>query len=725
MRGRLHTLLAGRGIATITAFGLLVIGLALIATLSATHRPVLGTDSWGTSVSTPPRGHGVVCQPHETLPAETDAIRVSISPAGAGGGPALRLSALRGTRTIAAGSLRAGWRGKSATVPLAPRVIAAAPVRICIAIAAGHPVVLHGQHVSLALAATQSRERRRGVALRIDYLHAAESWWSSLPSVFQRMSWGRGFAGRWIVYFAIALMAIVAALTAALVVRDLGGEPGSAPEPRPPASHSRHDPRRVLAAVPRSAWICALIAALSAIAWSIVTPPFEGPDEPDHFAYVQVLAETGHLPHAAPANTYSPEETVVLHDLRFYTVRHHPADPSIASVAAQRHLEHDLGAGLSRVGGGAGTETTEPPLYYALEAVPYEVGARLNLLDRLALMRLLSALMAGVTALFAFLFVREALPGARWAWTVGGLGVALAPMLGFISGSVNSNSLLFAASAALFYCLARVFRRGLTTRRMVAIGAVTALGVFTNLNFLGLLAGVAVALFVLVPRRAGEPRRAAARAVAVAVLVAVIPVALGLVTGLISTAGPAVIKAQIAVSGVARGSLFAKLSYAWQLYLPPLPGMSHDFPGIITARSFWFDGLVGLYGWAAVRFASWVYDLALVPAAVVLALLVRSLATSREALRRRAPELASYVAGTLGVLAILAVVSYPAFLEHDPAYEQTRYLFPMLALLAAVFALAVRGAGARWGRVLGVLLVLAILAQDIFSQLLVASRFYA
>ncbi len=67
-------------------------------------------------------------------------------------------------------------------------------------------------------------------------------------------------------------------------------------------------------------------------------------------------------------------------------------------------------------------------------------------------MRLLSALMAGLTAFFAYLFVREALPGAPWAWAVGGLGVALAPLLGFMSGVVNPDAMLVAVSAATFYC---------------------------------------------------------------------------------------------------------------------------------------------------------------------------------------------------------------------------------------------------------------------------------
>ena len=50
--------------------------------------------------------------------------------------------------------------------------------------------------------------------------------------------------------------------------------------------------------------------------------------------------------------------------------------------------------------------------------------------------------------------MRECLPGRPWAWTVGGLGVALHPVLGFISGGVNPDALLFAVCAALFYALA-------------------------------------------------------------------------------------------------------------------------------------------------------------------------------------------------------------------------------------------------------------------------------
>ena len=78
--------------------------------------------------------------------------------------------------------------------------------------------------------------------------------------------------------------------------------------------------------------------------------------------------------------------------------------------------------------GSAQSSSNNPPLYYALQGIPYGAGAaRPVLLDRLALMRLLSVLLFAVTALAAFLFVRELLPGTPWAWTLGGLAVALQP----------------------------------------------------------------------------------------------------------------------------------------------------------------------------------------------------------------------------------------------------------------------------------------------------------
>jgi hypothetical protein len=255
----------------------------------------------------------------------------------------------------------------------------------------------------------------------------------------------------------------------------------------------------VLRRVPAAAWACAAVACLNAVAWSFITPPFQVTDEPSHFAYVEQLANSGSLP-SSSGEDFSPDEELALHDLRWASVKRKPENHTIASPAEQRALEAGLAspAGRSRrTTGAAGVAASQPPLYYALETIPYELGSGGGVLVQLQLMRLLSALMAGVTALFCFLFLREALPARRWAWSAGGLSVALAPLLASSSGGVNPDALLFAASAASFFCLARGFRRGLTPGLALATGASVAVGLLTKLTFVGLVPGIAVGVIVL------------------------------------------------------------------------------------------------------------------------------------------------------------------------------------------------------------------------------------
>lgn len=470
--------------------------------------------------------------------------------------------------------------------------------------------------------------------------------------------------------------------------------------------------------------MCALVAFLNAACWSIVTPAFQAPDEPDHVAYVKQLAETGQLP-SSSSEQFSSEEITVLEGLHSFQVRQQPQNRTIATKAEQRELRQRL-ASASQAGGtgspAAGLAASEPPLYYALESVPYALASGGTLLDRLQLMRLVSALFAGLTAMFVFLFVREALPRTPWAWTVGGLSVALAPLLGFMSGAVNPDALLFAASAAVFYALARAFRRGLDTRGAVAIGALTAIGFLTKENFIGLAPGVLIGLIVLTIRAARTYGRSAYRLLALSGGIALSPVIL--YTGINALSGHATLGAASVGVGKPHHSMFAEISYIWQLYLPRLPGMVNDFPGLFTARQLWFNGYVGLYGWLDTPFPNWIYSVALIPAGAIALLCGRSLVQGRAALRSRAAELAVYATIGVGLMLLVGAASYKSFPETDAEFAQARYLLPLLALLGAIVALAARGAGRRWGPVVGALIVVLFLAHDIFSQLQVVARYY-
>ncbi len=706
------------------AVGLAAIGVALALTLAQAPLVVGGTNSIAVSEALVATYGGVsACQENETIPAGTTAVRLWLQ---GNIKSRVHVRVLAGSQTVATGVQEGSQEGKVMTVPVGRVGQTLHHARVCFAIArAVQPLELLGGPVPHPARGEPTEK------MRIEYLHPGpHSWWSLIGPVARRLGIGRAPEGSLTALIPLVLMALAVLLAVRTILAQVAGERRDAPQSNPwrgRASGLGAAVRRTLRQVPGPAWACACVAVLSAASWSIVTPPFQAPDEPSHFSYAQILAETGTLPRSQ-LDPYSARETIVLADLDHEAVRFNQAIGTISTQAQQRRLQRDLHLPLSRVGSGAGVATSQPPLYYALETIPYKLGALGTLLDQLELMRLLSALLAGLAAIFVFLFVREALPQAPYTWTVGGLGMALAPLVGFISGVVNPDALLCTVAAALFYCLARAFRRGLTLGRACAIGLVMAVGFTSKLNFIGLAPGVLLALVLLARRaaRAGGAGGAAYRWLAAGV-------AIGLAPGFLYAAANALsghaafglLSTSINGTGAHKGSLSQEVSYIWEFYLPRLPGMKAFFPGVSTPRQVWFDKAVGLYGWLDTYFPLWVYTFALVPAGLVAALCGRELVRSRGVLRARAGELISYGAIVAGMLVLFGAASYletPAFTGAD---AEPRYLLPLAALFAAVFALAARGAGRRWGPALGTLLVLLILAHDIFSQLLVVGRYYA
>jgi hypothetical protein len=691
------------------AAGLLAIAAAVALVLSSSPQAVLATNGVAASETLAAANAGTsACQPDELLPRGTTAIRLSL---GAFTGPELTVEARSGAEVVAVGRHGAGWDGQTVTVPVRRVSHTIAPVRICFAIS---PLLAERASVNGSPAPPGRAVRSSGGdvlsgRMRVEYLGAGRlSWLSRAGSVARRMGLGRAWSGSWVALLVAVLMLLAIAVCSRQILGELGD------------NATAESSRRISG----PAWTCALVACLSAVSWSFISPPFQVPDEPDHFAYVKQLAETGTLPKSS-AEAYSREELLVLLSLRYLQVRQHPGNRTIASEAQQRQLAATLAlvARLPRTGSrAAGVATSEPPLYYALEAIPYSAASSGTLLDRLQLMRLLSALWAAITALFTFLFLRETLPRWRWAWSVGALGVGLSPLLGFMAGAVNPDGMLFAVSAALFYCFARAFRRGLATPSAIALGLVLAIGLLTKLNFVGLLPGALLALAILAARGARRFGRGALRAPAIAIAIACVPVVLFVLRN--ALAGHATFGIAADTVRATHGSLLAEVRYIWQLYLPRLPGMGNDFPGLSTTRQVWFDGYVGRFGWLDTFFPGWVYTVALAAAVLIAVACARTLLARRGALRGRLAELAVYTFIAFGLLVLIGADSYRAFPGQSASYGQARYLLALLPLLGLVLALAARGAGRRWGPVAGTLIVMLFLAHDLFSQLQVIARYY-
>jgi 4-amino-4-deoxy-L-arabinose transferase-like glycosyltransferase len=481
--------------------------------------------------------------------------------------------------------------------------------------------------------------------------------------------------------------------------------------------------------LPAAAWWCALIAFLNAAAWSLVTPPLHVPDETVHYQYVQYLAETGQVPHDPERQVLSNEEAATMGALAFNSVVGRWDDRVPLTELEERAVEAVEADPPSRASGGGTVESSsQPPLYYGIEAGVYLASPWKSPLDRLALMRLVSALLAGATALFSFLFLREVL-APPWTWTVGGLAVAFQPLLGFISSGVTPDALFFAAAAALFFTLARAFKRGLTLGLGAAIGVALAVGVLAKLSFVALVPGALLGLALLAWR--GRPRREAVKGAAVAgAMLAVVSLGYVAMNELVwdrPAWGQGVVTAVQHQAGgpneVRPISLQEQLSYTWQLYMPRLPFMNDQFVNF-PPRSTWLNGTVGVFGWLDTFFPPWVYDLALGVALALLALLIVALWQRRAAIRTRLAELTCYAAVVSGLLVAIGFSGVYYRLDTGFAFEQARYLLPLLPLYGAAIGLAAQAPGPRLGRPLGVGLVTLAMAHGLFAQLLVVSRFY-
>jgi 4-amino-4-deoxy-L-arabinose transferase-like glycosyltransferase len=472
--------------------------------------------------------------------------------------------------------------------------------------------------------------------------------------------------------------------------------------------------RRVLGRVPVAGWVCAAIACVSGICWAATTPTYWAPDEIAGIGYVQYIAENGDIPRTGTGGDFSEEQFAVP-----FSVQGRP----LWLETENRNLFRRLDSDLERTRRGQAYYLANyPPLYYALDAIPYRIAYGANFLDRVFAMRLLSALLGALTVLFVFMFLRELLPSTPWAWTVGGLAVAFQPMFGFMSGAIHNDNLLYACSAALLFLVARAFRRGLDLRLGIAIGVTIAAGLLTKQTILGLLPGVALGLALIVFRTPRGARRPVVMGASLATGVGLLPWGAWLVIGnLVLDRATSDTGGITAVNDMA--TLSGQLSYLWQALLPRLPFMS-DFFHWYVPYEIYFQGFLGRFGWAEYTFPLTFYRVALVLFGLLGVLVARELWHRRDALRARWAEALTYVVMFGGLLLVIEVAAYRYLLSAGQYFEQGRYLLPMLGLYGAFVALAARGAGRKWGPAVGAFLVVLAMGHSLFAMILTIDRFY-
>jgi 4-amino-4-deoxy-L-arabinose transferase-like glycosyltransferase len=270
--------------------------------------------------------------------------------------------------------------------------------------------------------------------------------------------------------------------------------------------------------VPRPLVLVLLVVAALGIAWNLVVPFNQAPDEFAHMGYTQHFAETGSLPGKDPkAGPISTEEAAALeasNGLRTPGLADVDMTWSPRTFDAWRAADaHDAGA-ARRDGGGPNPASSNPPLYYLTAAPAYLLGSSGDFFTRVALVRLVSLAWLLGAVVGAWLLAGEVFRRDRLLQTTVAGVVGLAPMEQFIGNSVNPDPAVFATWAFALWLGVRLLRRGLTPGRAGALFLAVGLACVVKATSYALVPGALVVLATAVWRVRRPSRRAGAARVA-------------------------------------------------------------------------------------------------------------------------------------------------------------------------------------------------------------------
>lgn len=681
-----------------------------------------GTDSVGVrSVVANLEVGQTLCVPGLQLPADTGRVQLAVF--------AHRPRFTAELRVIAAGrTVSSTMRGipgptslvyAAAAIPVRPASPVAVPATVCIAPRDG-PIALGGM---IGLQANQLPATLDGspVGNRVGvwFMPPAgvqRSLLESAGAIFSRAALFRpGIVGAWTYPFLLfAVLPLCWALSLLALARAAVGRP-----------------LRLRGRTLRPAVALALIAFANAASWALITPAFNAPDEPDHFAYAQYFAETGRAPARVPdaRPPYSTDQTMALNAVNVFSQVGLPdGRPPWLAVdlsAWEREVARiphpaDNGGGLTVAA------SPHQPAYYALLAPAYLAVRSQSIFSQLTAMRLVSALLGTLVALCAFGVIREVLPRQPAAALAAGLLVAFQPMFGFIAGAVNNDNGINAAAALALYLTIRGLRRGLTWRIALSLGATLAFAPLLKETGYEIYPAVAVGLVGMVWRRhrLGDTRAWAALAGAFLAVRAgwalLQPVFYPPVAGHAEGGG-------IAAAGALTTAEHMPgrfLVYLWELFLPRLGFMGDLFPPGWPFRAIYVERGWGAFGWYTWVFPGWVYSAIILAMGLVALLALSAAVRERLAVLSRFFEVAVIALFPICVLVAVEAAYFAPEGGRTVVAEQGRYIFPAIAALAAIAVSGTFGLGRRWHVPLATTLVVAMLGLSYASQWLTLGSFF-
>ena len=328
-------------------------------------------------------------------------------------------------------------------------------------------------------------------------------------------------------------------------------------------------------------------ALLRGLVWAVALPPWQGPDEPAHFAYIQRIATTGEIPaqHHAPPDRFSVATEVSVRATGYLPFRTRQPLRLLRRGLQAFPVERD---DLPQKNHGGLITWKYPPAYYLVATPAYLLPFLHTDTERLYAVRSVSAILGAITVWLVLALLLEA--GVAPAIALLGVSAyALLPMVSQASAICNPDVLLMAALAGLARSLL-VLCRGWNRRSALVVALWALLATLTKP-----IGGPAAAMVIVGVVGFGMGARTVRRRVAAVVAIAAALVVTYVVEAAAATWSP------FGTTGPL-GAVRYGLSYLWQFYLPPLSFMDTAHSAYRSFHSLpswrvWVETGTGFFGW--------------------------------------------------------------------------------------------------------------------------------
>jgi predicted membrane protein DUF2142 len=476
----------------------------------------------------------------------------------------------------------------------------------------------------------------------------------------------------------------------------------------------------MLRAIPRPLAQLLAASAVLLVAWAFTTAPMQGPDEPAHFSYTQYLAETGHKPSVSCCGR--PESSQGGGALGMFNLDQlagvADARPAWTKVEKERY-----GAILAQApkddGSGPNPIAKNPPLYYAYQVVPYLIGNLGDLWTTLAVMRLASALLILLAAVFTW-FAAAELFAATWPRVIATGCVAFLPQLTSLGATINADALLVAVWSGFTYVALRLTRRGPTLGGLLALSALAAASLLTHGRGTAIVPAFLVTLGVLVIKRRPSPAQVVRVLAPALVLLVAVVVAYEL---FLSPSGGAY-GGEVVLDRSGRFSLTGFIGTTWQFYFPKLPFMAPRVGPSYGYHQVFVESFFGRFASLEVAYPPGIYALLQVAAFFGLIGLAWALAARWPAVRARWDQLVVLIVIAGSMIALLHLASYRSLVDTSDPLITGRYLLPLATVFGLTVAFVLTSLPRRASVALGTLTVTTLLALNLTGLMLTFARFY-